>query len=130
MRKEAPVKGTGRGGAKGDAGAGTRLSRAQLLALIVGTLQIVVGMVPVFPLPPGHQTLHVCTGLAGLVLAWKHEHARLYGIALLLLYGKLLITDMDTSGGWLQLPTLETVAYGRTALAGLVIAFVPAFSRR
>ncbi|WP_433271945.1 hypothetical protein ACQPZF_14595 [Actinosynnema sp. CS-041913] len=127
MRKEAPVKdNTG----KGDPETRPRLSRAQLLALIVGALQVVVALVPVLPLSPGNQTLHVCTGLVGLVLAWKHEYARLYGIALLLVYGKLLITDVDSSTGWLQLPTLETVAYGRTALAGLVIALVPAFGRR
>ncbi|MEU6154687.1 hypothetical protein ABZ816_32325 [Actinosynnema sp. NPDC047251] len=125
MRKQGPAKaGTAPGAAR------ARLSRAQLLALVVGSLQIVVAVVPVLPLGAADQTLHVCTGLIGLLLAWKHEYARLYGIALLLVYGKLLVTDMASSTQWLQLPTLETVAYGRATLAGLVITFVPAFTRR
>ncbi len=106
------------------------LSRAQVLTLVVGTLQIAVALVPVFPLGPADQALHLCTGLVGVLLAWKHEYARMYGIALLLVYGKLLVADMDASTVWLQLPTPETVAYGRGALAGLAIALVPAFTRR
>lgn len=125
MRKQAPVKDdTAPGDAK------PWLSRAQLLALVVGSLQIVVALLPVLPLSPGDQAMHVCTGLVGVLLAWKHEWARLYGIALLLVYGRLLVGDMAASTQWLQLPTLETVAYGRAALAGLVIAIVPAAARR
>ncbi|MEU4804739.1 hypothetical protein [Actinosynnema sp. NPDC023587] len=112
------------------ADAEARPSRAQLLALAVGTLQVVVALVPVLPLGTADQALHVCTGLLGVLLACRHEYARLYGIALLLVYGKLLVGDMASSTRWLQLPTLETVAYGRAELAGLVITFVPAFARR
>jgi len=133
MRKEAPARSTaGKNatGKGGDTGTKPRVSRAQLLALVVGTLQVLAALVPVLPLSQAHHTLHLCTGLAGVVLAWKHEHARLYGVALLLLYGKLLFDDMNASTTWLQLPTLDTVAYGRSAVAGLVITFVPASGRR
>ncbi|MEV0676307.1 hypothetical protein AB0I60_07250 [Actinosynnema sp. NPDC050436] len=124
MRKAAVKDGPAPGDAR------QQLSRAQVLALVVGSLQIVVALVPVLPLAAGNQALHVCTGLVGVLLAWKHGCARLYGIALLLVYGKLLIADVATSTQWLQLPTPETVAYGRAALAGLVIALVPAVTRR
>ncbi|MBW4716938.1 hypothetical protein [Saccharothrix obliqua] len=105
------------------------MSRAQVLAFVVGSLQFVFALLPVLPGPPD-RTLQVCTGLVGVLLAHKHQYARLYGVALLLVYGKLLIADVDASTAWLQLPTVETVAYGRAALAGLVIAVVPAFGRR
>jgi hypothetical protein len=111
--------------------AGTRrFSRAQLLALVVGVLQIVMASIPFLPMGEGtNHTLYVCTGLAGLALAWRHHHARFYGAGLLLLYGQLFITDADDTGP-LGLPTLETLAYGRAAVAGLVIVLIPAFKRR
>ncbi|WP_309117098.1 hypothetical protein [Saccharothrix sp.] len=127
MRKEAPVKDKVE---KGDTETRPWLTRAQLLALVVGSLQLVFALVPVLPMSPANQALHVCTGLVGLALAWKHQYARLYGIALLLVYGKLYLDGVDTSTTWLQLPTLETAANGRSALAGLVIALVPAVARR
>ncbi|PSL53856.1 hypothetical protein B0I31_108303 [Saccharothrix carnea] len=105
-------------------------SRAQLLALLVGVLQIVLASIPFLPMGDGAtHTLYVCTGVAGVLLAWQHRHARLYGVLLLLLYGQLFITDADDTGV-LGLPTWETLAYGRAALAGVVIALVPAFKRR
>ncbi|RKT54056.1 hypothetical protein [Saccharothrix australiensis] len=128
MRNQAPVK--DRTGNQDKTGNRSRPSRAQLLALLVGLFQIAFALLPVLPLAEGHHALHICTGLAGVVLAWRHEHARLYGVALLLVYGKLLFDDMNASTTWLQLPTLDTVAYGRSAVAGLVIVLVPAFGRR
>ncbi|MEU7526315.1 hypothetical protein AB0A74_11305 [Saccharothrix sp. NPDC042600] len=127
MRKEAPVKDKVE---KGDTTTRPWMTRAQLLALVVGSLQLVFALVPVLPMSAGHQALHVCTGLVGIALAWKHQYARLYGVALLLVYGKLYLDGVDTSTTWLQLPTLETAANGRSALAGLVIALVPAVTRR
>lgn len=107
-----------------------RFSRAQLLALVVGVLQIVSASVPFLPMGQGlNHTLYTLTGVAGLLLAWRHHHARWYGVGLLLLYGQLFITDADDTGP-LGLPTLETLAYGRAAVAGLVIVLIPAFKRR
>ncbi|ROP36727.1 hypothetical protein EDD40_2004 [Saccharothrix texasensis] len=105
-------------------------SRAQLLALVVGLLQVVMASIPFLPMGEGSgHTLYVCTGLAGVVLAWRHGHARCYGVLLLLLYGHLFISDADETGAF-GLPTWETLAYGRAALAGVVIALIPAFKRR
>jgi hypothetical protein len=105
-------------------------SRAQLLALVVGVLQIVVASVPFLPTAEGSgHYLYIATGVAGVLLAWRHRHARLYGIALLLLYGQLFITYAEDTGT-MGLPTWETLAYGRSALAGVVIAVIPAFKRR
>lgn len=107
-----------------------RFSRAQLLALVVGVLQIAVASIPFFPMSDGaNHTLYVCTGLAGVLLAWRHRHARFYGVGLLLLYGQLFISDAAETGP-LGLPTLETLAYGRAAVAGLVIMLIPASRRR
>ncbi len=106
-----------------------QFSRAQLLALVVGVLQIVAASVPFLPMGSGtNHTLYICTGLAGVLLAWQHRHARFYGVLLLLLYGQLFITDAEDTGAF-GLPTWETLAYGRAALAGVVIALIPAFKR-
>lgn len=116
---------------RAEPGAGDRsFSRAQALALVVGVLQVVLASVPFLPMGGGvNHTLYVCTGVAGVLLSWRHRHARLYGVLLLLLYGQLFITYADDTGT-LGLPTWETLAYGRAALAGVVIALIPAFKRR
>ena len=131
MRNEAAVRERRAGKKAGRrAEAGERFSRAQLLALLVGLLQIVLASVPFLPMGNGAiHTLYVCTGLAGVLLAWQHRHARCYGVLLLLLYGQLFITDAEDTAAF-GLPTWETLAYGRAALAGVVIAFIPAFKRR
>jgi hypothetical protein len=130
MRNHAPVseaKAEGSAVAKVDA---RPFSRAQLLALVVGVLQVLFASVPFLPMGDGvNHTLYVCTGLTGVALAWRHWYARCYGVGLLLLYGQLFITDADETGP-LGLPTLETLTYGRAALAGLVIVLIPAFKRR
>lgn len=106
-----------------------RFSRAQLLALVVGVLQLVFASVPFLPAGDGaDHALYVATGLAGVLLAWDHRHARCYGFGLLLLYGQLFIADAEATGT-LGLPTWETLAYGRAALAGVAIALIPAFKR-
>jgi hypothetical protein len=132
MRNEAAVKERRTGkkaGQRTDAGERS-FSRAQLLALVVGLLQIVLASVPFLPMGDGAtHTLYVCTGLAGVLLAWQHRYARCYGVLLLLLYGQLFITDAEDTGV-MGLPTWETLAYGRAALAGVVIALIPAFKRR
>jgi hypothetical protein len=121
MRKETPLA---------DKATARPFSRAQFLALVVGLLQIIFSSLPILPMDMGHKALHIGTGLAGVVLAWRHEYARLYGIALLLLYGRLLVADIAASTAPLQLPTLEGLSNGRAALAGLVIAVVPSVVRR
>lgn len=132
MRNEAAVRERRTGkkaGQRPEAGERT-FSRAQLLALVVGLLQVVSASIPFLPMGDGAiPTLYVCTGLAGVALAWQHRHARCYGVLLLLLYGQLFITDAEDTGT-MGLPTWETLAYGRAALAGVVIALIPAFKRR
>lgn len=126
MRNEAPVgdkRGTGKA-------ATSSFSRVQALAFVVGALQVVLACVPFLPMHEGtNHTLYVCTGVAGVLASSRHTRARLYGVALVLLYGQLFISDAAETGP-LGLPTLETLAYGRAALAGLVIALIPAFKRR
>lgn len=122
MRKGTPVRESGR--------RTRRYSRAQALAFAVGFLQVLFAVVRVLPLSPAHQVLHLCTGVAGLVLSWRHGHARLYGVGLVLLYGHLFLEGTDASTTFLQVPDLETLSHARTAVAGVVIAVVPAFSRR
>ena len=132
MRNEAALteRRTGKKTRPGTAPESRSFSRAQLLALVVGVLQIVFASFPFLPMGNGAiHTLYVCTGVAGVLLAWQHRHARLYGVLLLLLYGQLFITDAEDTGV-LGLPTWETLAYGRAALAGVVIALIPAFKRR
>jgi hypothetical protein len=132
MRNQAAVteRRTGKKARPGSEAETPSFSRAQLLALLVGLLQIVFASIPFLPMGEGAvHTLYVCTGLAGVLLAWRHQHARCYGVLLLLLYGQLFITDAEDTAV-LGLPTWETLAYGRAALAGVVIALVPAFKRR
>jgi hypothetical protein len=133
MRNEAAVKSrkaTKKAGREADPTTGPRpFSRAQLLALLVGALQLVLASVPFLPLADGGpHALYIATGLAGVMLAWDHRHARFYGVALVLLYGQLFIADAENTGAF-GLPTWETLAYGRAALAGVVIALIPAFKR-
>lgn len=133
MRNEAPVneRKTTKKAEQTDPPAEARtFSRAQLLALVVGVFQIVVASVPFLPTAEGSgHYLYIATGVAGVLLARQHRHARLYGVALLLLYGQLFITYAEDTGT-MGLPTWETLAYGRSALAGVVIAVIPAFKRR
>ncbi len=105
-------------------------SRAQFLALIVGVLQVLVAYAPFLPTSAGtNHTLYACTGLVGVLSSSRHGRARWYGVGLLLLYGQLFVNDA-TETGPLGLPTLETLAYGRAAVAGAVIALIPPFKRR
>jgi hypothetical protein len=131
MRNDAAVteRRTGKNARPGAEAQTRSFSQAQLLALVVGVLQIVFASIPFLPMGSGAiHTLYVCTGLAGVLLAWRHRHARCYGVLLLLPYGQLFITDAEDTAV-LGLPTWETLAYGRAALAGVVIALVPAFKR-
>lgn len=94
-----------------------RFSRAQLVALVAGVLQVGLGATELFPLPGPEHALQICTGLLGIALCRKHHHARVYGIAIAIIYGQLLVAT--TSPLVLGLPTAE-------ALVGVVITMVPA----
>jgi len=99
-------------------------SRPQLLALVVGVLQVALGAMDLIPLPDPDHALQICTGVLGIALCRKHHHARLYGVALVLVYGQLLIAT--TSPLVLGLPTAEALVYARAAAAGFAIALLPA----
>ncbi|MCS7483491.1 hypothetical protein ACFFQW_47995 [Umezawaea endophytica] len=99
-------------------------TRVQVLTLIAGLWQFVAGTAHLLPLPVGAQMLQVCTGVIGVALCRQHGLARLYGVALALVYGRLLLDF--TSPLLFGLPTPEGLAYARTALSGLVIAVLPA----
>ncbi|HEX6340138.1 hypothetical protein [Umezawaea sp.] len=101
-----------------------RFSRIQLLALVAGLWQVAAGAAHLLPLPTEVQALQVCTGLVGVALCGRHHHARLYGVALALVYGRLLLDF--ASPLVFDLPTPEGLAYARTAVSGLLIALVPA----
>jgi hypothetical protein len=94
-----------------------------VLTLIAGAWQVIAGAAQLLPLPVGAQALQVCTGLVGVALCRHHGFARLYGFALALVYGRLLLDF--TSPLVLGLPTPEGLAYARTAFSGLVIALLP-----
>jgi hypothetical protein len=99
-------------------------SRPQLLAFVVGALQVAIGATQLFPLPDADHALQICTGLLGIALCRKHHHARFYGVAMVVVYGQLLITTVSPLV--LGLPTAEALVYARAAAAGLVIAMLPA----
>jgi len=94
-----------------------------VLVLIAGAWQFLAGSLQLLPLPVAAQALQVCTGLIGVALCRQHSLARLYGVALVVVYGRLLLDF--TSPLLFGLPTPEGLAYARTALSGLVIAALP-----
>lgn len=100
-----------------------RFGRAQRLALFGGAAQVLAALLQIIPLPPEATMLQLVSGVAGLCCASSHHAARCYGAALVLVYGGLLIGDLEV--GPQALVRLATLQEGRAAVLGLLIAMVP-----
>jgi hypothetical protein len=104
------------------------LGRAQRLALIGGAVQVLAVLLHLVPLPPSAALLQVVSGVIGLYSAGSHYTARLYGTALAVVYGELMMADLDS--GPLALAKFATLHDGRMVVLGLVIAMVPRHTGR
>jgi|GEM_PF-5285414 len=97
--------------------------RAQRLALIGGAAQLLGVLLDLTPLSTPAKLLQLASGLGGLYAAGSHIAARCYGAALVLVYGGMLVADLDT--GPLSLFRAATLHEGRAAMLGLLIALIP-----
>ncbi|SDG24569.1 hypothetical protein SAMN05216553_106366 [Lentzea fradiae] len=88
-------------------------TRPQVLTLSAGSLQLLFGWLDLFGLDPNYHVIQIGVGVLGLVMAWRLQHARVYGLLLLVGFGMLALSSDDvTTEGFLAV---------RTALIGLVI---------
>ncbi|MCX2948887.1 hypothetical protein [Lentzea sp. NEAU-D7] len=93
-----------------------RLSRPQIIVLLVGTSQTASGLFGFPDVGEPHRILLVCTGLLGLACTCSSRHARLYGAGLAILYGAIAYAAIEEDALVLHL---------RVVLVGLVAAVVP-----
>lgn len=100
-----------------------RLNRPQTMALTSGLANLVMSLLHIFPVTPVEHTAQLVTGLCGIVLAWRADRARLFGLAVILGYGAVYLWH-SKSGGlfgyWWPL---------RMVVTGAVITFVPTSGR-
>ena len=99
-----------------------RLStKPQLMTLFSGLINLLLGVLNVFPLSPAEHLAQVATGVGGIVLAWEPARAKLFGIAVLLGFGLLFLWQVKESTGWFAgwWPL-------RMTLTGGAITFMPA----
>lgn len=91
--------------------------RLQWIALAVGLFHLVTAFHPIFPFDTADPLLRICTGVLGVVMARRWKNARRFGIALVLGYGGLVLSQFTAPA------TLEpvTLVYARTALSGVLI---------
>jgi hypothetical protein len=91
--------------------------RLQWIALGVGLFHLATAFHPLFSFDTSNPLLRICTGAAGVLMSRKWENARRFGIALVVGYGGLVLSQFAAPD------TLEpvTLIYGRTALSGVVI---------
>ncbi|MET9626795.1 hypothetical protein ABZX92_04960 [Lentzea sp. NPDC006480] len=88
-------------------------TRPQILTLSAGLLQLGFGWFDVFGLDPNYHVIQLGVGALGVVCAWRHDVARMYGVLLLISFGMLAISLNDV--------TTESFLEVRTALIGLII---------
>ena len=88
-------------------------TRPQALTLTAGLLQLAFGWFDLFGLDPNYHVIQIGVGVLGVVMAWRLDHARMYGLLLLLSFGTLAFSLNDV--------TTESFLEVRTALIGLVI---------
>jgi len=91
--------------------------RLQWIALAVGLFDIATAIHPLFAFDTSNPLLRLSTGIAGVVMARKWEHARRFGIALVVGYGGLVLSQL---AGPDRLEPV-TLLYARTALSGVLI---------
>ncbi|MFD5829648.1 hypothetical protein [Lentzea sp. NPDC060358] len=90
-----------------------RFTRPQVLTLTAGVLQLAFGWLDLFGLDPDYHVVQIGVGVLGVVMAWRLDTARMYGLLLLLGFGiSALSLDDVTAEGFLEV---------RTALIGLLI---------
>ncbi|HEX7307526.1 hypothetical protein [Lentzea sp.] len=90
-----------------------RFTRPQVLTLTAGVLQLAFGWLDLFRLDPNYHIIQIGVGVMGIVMAWRPDTARMYGLVLLLGFGiSAFSLDDVTPEGFLQI---------RTAVIGLVI---------
>jgi Domain of unknown function (DUF4383) len=132
-----------------DTGAGQRnMAWPQLLALLLGAVYLLVGIVGffwtggshfadrggddmligVFMVNPLHNIVHILVGLAGLALARTPAGARTYGWLLFVGYAAVAVYGFIAVGkSWdfLAINSADNVLHVVTALIGLIIALAP-----
>jgi hypothetical protein len=94
-----------------------RFGRLQWVALVVGLFHLGTAFHPLFAFDTTDPSLRVCTGVLGVVMARKWENARRFGIALVVGYGGLVLSQFAAP----HAVEPVTLIYARTALSGLVI---------
>lgn len=139
---------TGSVGGRGPTTATRGMHPSQWLALIIGTVYTLIGIVGLFitgfsrfaevtgktllgfEINPLHSLVHLVVGLAGLTLFRRLAGARTYGWLLLVAYGAVFIYGLFAVSrddiNWLSLNTPDNWLHLITALAGLLIALWPA----
>ncbi|MEU7480794.1 hypothetical protein AB0A63_32800 [Lentzea sp. NPDC042327] len=95
-----------------------RFTRPQALTLTAGVFQLVFGWLDLFGLDPNYHVLQIGVGALGVVMAWRLDLARMYGLLLLVSFGLLAFYVDDI--------TAESFLEVRTALIGLVITLARA----
>ncbi|MFD4639659.1 hypothetical protein ACFWN2_20260 [Lentzea sp. NPDC058436] len=88
-------------------------TRPQVLTLAAGVMQLAFGWFDLFGLNPNYRVIQLGVGVMGIVMAWRLDTARMYGLVLLLGFGMLAFSLDDL--------TTESFLEVRTALIGLVI---------
>ncbi|MCS7478579.1 hypothetical protein ACFFQW_17950 [Umezawaea endophytica] len=91
--------------------------RLQWVALLVGLFHLGTAVHPLFAFDTTDPSLRVCTGVLGVVMARKWENARRFGIALVVGYGGLVLSQFAAPAEMEPV----TLIYARTALSGLLI---------
>ncbi|MET1075923.1 MAG: hypothetical protein ABWY11_24965 [Umezawaea sp.] len=97
-----------------------RFGRLQWAVFLIGVFHVLTVFYPLFPFDTSGKLLRLCTGFLGIVMARRWDHARRFGIALLVGYGGLVLSELCAP------ETLEpvTLIYGRTALSGAFIVLL------
>lgn len=139
---------TGSASGRGPATAPRGMHPSQWLALVIGAVYTLIGIVGFFitgfsrfadvtgktllgfEINPLHNIVHLVVGIAGLLLFRRLAGARTYGWLLLVGYGAVFIYGLFAVSrdniNWLSLNTPDNWLHLITALAGLLIALWPA----
>ena len=134
--------------AAGNTGADRRgMTWPQMLALVIGAVYLIVGIVGFFvtgfddffahdtgetivgfEVNPFHNVVHILIGAAGLALSRTLAGARTYGWLLAIGYGAAFVYGLIALGkdwDFLNLNAADNVLHIATAIVGLVIALGP-----
>lgn len=130
----------------------TRRHPAQWLALVIGIVYLLVGLVGFaitgfdgfaehdhdetllgFAINPLHNIVHIVVGLLGVLLWRTLAQARTYGWILAIAYGAVFVYGLfvagDEDGNFLNINGADNGLHLVSALAGLLIALWPARDR-